>query len=167
MCDGEMGKMAEWSHMLGGNRQNYRHSNGDRCWNMLPSFWQGCAAAWSSGKCCSVAPFPWLWATAGCPRWRMIHFWTGPPQKTSTFCAAARDWVVCGPCCCLRPCWCPWSLLLLETIWKSMICAAAGCYAQESFFCSGMIDCEWLRVRDIEGFCDTPPPKTITTTNPV
>lgn len=32
-------------------------------------------------------------------------------------------------------------MLPQETMWKSMICAAAGFYGLGSFFCSGIYDC--------------------------
>lgn len=57
---------------------------------------------------------------------------------------------ICGLCCHQRLGGCSWSVLLLEAMltsmvspeitWKTMIHAAAVCYRQGSFFCSGFYD---------------------------
>jgi hypothetical protein len=40
-----------------------------------------------------------------------------------------------------------------------MVCAAVACYKEGGFFCSGRMTLDLrLSIRDIEGFCDTPPP---------
>jgi hypothetical protein len=54
--------------------------------------------------------------------------------------AATRDHVgwsllLSGGCMFSGPCL--WSMLPLETMWKSMLCAASVCHGQGSFFCSG------------------------------
>lgn len=63
------------------------------------------------------------------------------PMLMSMIHAAARSHVeVHVPCCCTRSCGCLWSVLPLKILWKSIICAAADCYGQGSFFCSDIDD---------------------------
>lgn len=94
--------------------------------------------------------------------------------------AAAEHHVdVCDPCCGQKPCWCSWSVLplevtlsqwcspcsvvllevMLETVWKSMICAGAGCYGHGSFFAVIWMTVDsLLRIRDMKVSVSPPPP---------
>lgn len=116
-------KMAELRG-CGGSRCGSAASadKGACCYLVLSTGW--CAAAWSSGRLCFwtwclATWLPWLWAMAGCPRGRKVHFvdWTSSKDlyglccwRPCVACATVRGHVdVRDPCCC----WLLWTRKLL------------------------------------------------------
>ena len=97
---------------------------------------------------------------------------------TFRFCAATWSHVdVHGLCCCWEPWWCLWSVLLLESMLQSIIHAITKGHINVCALCSLQKPCgspwsltvkgkegsfavvlmnadSWLRMRDLEGYCD-------------
>lgn len=52
-----------------------------------------------------------------------------------------------GSWCCKRSCWCPWSMLLLDTMWMSMVCATGGHADVPDLYCwEGKGRCLWSQL---------------------
>lgn len=91
------------------------------------------------------------------------------PMLISVACVASRSVTVAetpvdaqGLYCYWRPFWGPWSILLAETMWKSMICATSDCKEQGRFFSSSMDKCRLtVKKERLRSFCDNLPYYTL------
>lgn len=127
---------------------------------MLPICWHLCSVlppkttlvfmVWTA--CWRPVGHPWLrfW-------WRLCcHLWSVLPQEgilvlvisdasrkhvMLVICVEVRDQMDVSYPSCHQKSWGPWPVLLLESMWTSVICTATDISCQRSFFCSSIHDC--------------------------
>ena len=109
----------------------------------------GPAAPWGPCWCpCSVLPLRPMWVStvSAAPEAMLLSVAT---MMSEVWAVAKGCFDARGLCCHQRPCWGLALVLMLETMWLSVIRAAADHKGQGSYFCSDIHDCRFTIEKEV------------------